>query len=35
MIAGRLSDYTGNYVVHCHMLDHEDHGLMSQFKVVA
>ncbi len=35
VIAGRASDYTGNYVVHCHMLDHEDHGLMSQFKVVA
>jgi FtsP/CotA-like multicopper oxidase with cupredoxin domain len=22
------------YVVHCHMIDHEDHGLMSQFEVV-
>ncbi len=35
VIAGRMSDYTGKYVVHCHMLDHEDHGLMSQFEVVA
>ncbi len=35
VIAGRFSDYTGKYVVHCHMLDHEDHGLMSQFEVVA
>jgi spore coat protein A, manganese oxidase len=34
VIAGRFSDYTGRYVVHCHMLDHEDHGLMSQFEVV-
>ena len=34
-IAGKLSDYTGKYVMHCHMLDHEDHGLMSQFEVVA
>jgi spore coat protein A len=34
VIAGHLSDYTGKYVVHCHMLDHEDHGLMSQFEVV-
>lgn len=33
-IAGKISDYTGKYVVHCHMLDHEDHGLMSQFEVV-
>ena len=22
------------FVIHCHMLDHEDHGLMSQFEVV-
>jgi spore coat protein A, manganese oxidase len=33
-VAGRFSDYTGKYVIHCHMLDHEDHGLMSQFEVV-
>jgi FtsP/CotA-like multicopper oxidase with cupredoxin domain len=35
LIAGRFSDYTGKYVMHCHMLDHEDHGLMSQFETVA
>jgi spore coat protein A len=35
LIAGRFSDYAGKYVVHCHMLDHEDHGLMSQFETVA
>ena len=29
-----LRDYTGKFVIHCHMLDHEDHGLMSQFQVV-
>ena len=34
VIAGHMSDYLGKYVVHCHMLDHEDHGLMSQFEVV-
>jgi FtsP/CotA-like multicopper oxidase with cupredoxin domain len=33
IVAGKISDYTGKYVVHCHMLDHEDHGLMSQFEV--
>jgi FtsP/CotA-like multicopper oxidase with cupredoxin domain len=33
-LAGRFSDYTGKFVIHCHMLDHEDHGLMSQFEVV-
>ncbi|MEA2180153.1 MAG: hypothetical protein QOG77_3450, partial [Solirubrobacteraceae bacterium] len=31
VVAGRFSDYAGKYVVHCHMLEHEDHGLMSQF----
>jgi spore coat protein A, manganese oxidase len=34
LLAGHLSDYTGKFVIHCHMLDHEDHGLMSQFNVV-
>jgi FtsP/CotA-like multicopper oxidase with cupredoxin domain len=34
VVAGHFADYTGKYVIHCHMLDHEDHGLMSQFKVV-
>jgi FtsP/CotA-like multicopper oxidase with cupredoxin domain len=33
-IAGHFSDYTGKFVIHCHMLDHEDHGLMGQFEVV-
>jgi FtsP/CotA-like multicopper oxidase with cupredoxin domain len=35
LLAGRFSDYAGKYVIHCHMLDHEDHGLMSQFETVA
>jgi FtsP/CotA-like multicopper oxidase with cupredoxin domain len=34
LVAGHLADHTGKFVVHCHMLDHEDHGLMSQFQVV-
>jgi len=33
-VAGHFVDYTGKFVMHCHMLDHEDHGLMSQFEVV-
>jgi FtsP/CotA-like multicopper oxidase with cupredoxin domain len=32
LVAGRFSDHAGKFVVHCHMLDHEDHGLMSQFE---
>lgn len=35
LVAGRPTDHLGRFVVHCHMLDHEDHGLMSQFEVVA
>ncbi|MEA2168236.1 MAG: hypothetical protein QOF76_1536 [Solirubrobacteraceae bacterium] len=35
LVAGRFSDYAGKYVVHCHMLDHEDHGLMAQFQTYA
>jgi FtsP/CotA-like multicopper oxidase with cupredoxin domain len=34
LVAGHFSDYAGRFVIHCHMLDHEDHGLMSQFQVV-
>jgi spore coat protein A len=34
LLAGHFSDHPGKYVLHCHMLDHEDHGFMSQFQVV-
>jgi spore coat protein A, manganese oxidase len=34
LLAGHFSDYTGKFIIHCHMLDHEDHGLMTQFEVV-
>ena len=34
LLAGHFADYTGKFIVHCHMLDHEDHGLMAQFEVV-
>lgn len=33
-VVGTFSDYPGRFMVHCHMLDHEDHGLMAQFRVV-
>jgi len=33
--AGHFSDFTGKFVIHCHMLDHEDHGLMDQFEIVS
>jgi spore coat protein A len=34
LVAGHFVDYTGKFLIHCHMLDHEDHGLMTQFEVV-
>jgi spore coat protein A len=34
LVAGHFSDHPGKFVIHCHMFDHEDHGLMSQFEVV-
>ncbi len=34
LLAGHFSDHPGKFVIHCHMFDHEDHGLMSQFEVV-
>lgn len=30
----KFTDYTGRYVFHCHMIEHEDDGMMSQFEVV-
>src|SRR5206468_12783820 len=33
-VAAKFTDYTGVFMVHCHMLDHEDHGMMAQFAVV-
>jgi hypothetical protein len=33
-VAAKFTDYTGKFMIHCHMLDHEDHGLMAQFKVL-
>lgn len=34
-VAARFTDYTGAFMIHCHMLDHEDHGMMARFDVVA
>jgi len=28
-----FNGHNGTYVFHCHVLEHEDHGMMSQFKV--
>ena len=34
-VAATFTDYPGLFMVHCHMLDHEDHGMMAQFEVIA
>jgi spore coat protein A len=31
----KFTDYLGRYVLHCHMVEHEDYGMMMQFEVVA
>ena len=33
-VAAKVTDFTGPFLIHCHMLDHEDHGLMATFTVV-
>jgi FtsP/CotA-like multicopper oxidase with cupredoxin domain/plastocyanin len=34
VVAARFTDYTGKFMIHCHMLDHEDDGMMATFAVV-
>lgn len=33
-IISRFRDYTGIYMYHCHLLEHEDDGMMGQFEVI-
>jgi FtsP/CotA-like multicopper oxidase with cupredoxin domain len=33
-VAARMTDHLGPFLLHCHMLDHEDHGMMATFVVV-
>ena len=35
VIRSRFLDFTGKYVYHCHILDHEDMGMMGVVEVVA
>jgi hypothetical protein len=34
VVAAKFPDYTGDFMLHCHMLEHEDHGMMTHFRVV-
>ena len=33
-IRHRFLDFTGKYVYHCHLLFHEDHGMMGVVEVI-
>jgi len=33
-VAATFTDHPGLLMVRCHMLDHEDHGMMATFEVV-
>jgi FtsP/CotA-like multicopper oxidase with cupredoxin domain len=30
----KFTDYIGNFMLHCHMIEHADDGMMTQFEVV-
>ena len=34
-IISRFRNYTGIYMYHCHLLEHEDDGMMGQFEVIS
>jgi FtsP/CotA-like multicopper oxidase with cupredoxin domain len=34
VVSTRFEDHLGNYMFHCHILEHEDTGMMAQFRVV-
>jgi spore coat protein A, manganese oxidase len=33
-VDARFADHLGDFLYHCHVLEHEDHDMMSQFRVV-
>jgi spore coat protein A len=34
LVGTKFTDHLGPYMLHCHMLQHEDHGMMTTFEVV-
>jgi FtsP/CotA-like multicopper oxidase with cupredoxin domain len=34
VVAAKFTDFTGKFMIHCHMLDHEDDGMMATWRVV-
>jgi FtsP/CotA-like multicopper oxidase with cupredoxin domain len=35
VVGAKFTDHLGRFMIHCHMLEHEDHGMMATFEVVA
>jgi FtsP/CotA-like multicopper oxidase with cupredoxin domain len=33
VVAAKFTDYTGDFMIHCHMLDHEDESMMATWRV--
>jgi FtsP/CotA-like multicopper oxidase with cupredoxin domain len=33
-VGAKFTDHTGRFLIHCHMLSHEDHAMMTTFEVV-
>jgi FtsP/CotA-like multicopper oxidase with cupredoxin domain len=34
LLGSKFTDHLGPFMIHCHMLQHEDHGMMTAFEVV-
>ena len=34
VVASKFTDHLGPFMIHCHMLEHEDHGMMTTYEVV-
>ena len=34
LVGSKFTDHLGTFMIHCHMLQHEDHGMMTTFEVV-
>jgi FtsP/CotA-like multicopper oxidase with cupredoxin domain len=34
VVAAKFTDFTGDFMIHCHMLDHEDDAMMATWRVV-
>ncbi len=34
VVGTKFADHPGRFVIHCHMLEHEDHGMMTNFELL-